>query len=119
MDTVFFEHFLHRIFPPSATNAGGFCFINLPIPLAVVHLLLGRRLLYTDLPFTAMKIDVKIMRRGQKKTKIKISFSDEEREDARRLADTVRQLFPRLGKVKESKKPEDKYGHIYIQDSKP
>ena len=51
--------------------------------------------------------------------KIKISFSDEEREDARRLADMVRQFLPRLGKVKESKKPEDKYGHIYIQDSKP
>ena len=49
--------------------------------------------------------------------KIRISFSDEEREDALRLADAVRRLFPRIGKAKESKKPEDKYGHIYLQDS--
>ena len=48
--------------------------------------------------------------------KIRISFSDEEREDALRLAETVRKLFPRIGKAKESKKPEDKYGHIYMQD---
>ena len=36
--------------------------------------------------------------------KIRISFSDEEREDALRLAETVRKLFPRIGKAKESKK---------------
>ena len=51
--------------------------------------------------------------------KIKISFSPEEREEALRLADTVRRLFPKIGNVKESKKPEDKFGHLYLQDSKP
>ena len=50
--------------------------------------------------------------------KVKISFSDEEREDARRLAEMVRQMFPGMGKEKETKKPEDKYGHIYLQDSR-
>ncbi len=49
--------------------------------------------------------------------KIKISFSDEEREEARRLADMVRKMMPDIGKIKETKKPEDKYGHIYMQDS--
>ena len=50
--------------------------------------------------------------------KIRISFSEEEAEDARRLAEEIRRLFPRLGKSKETKKPEDKYGHIYLQDSR-
>ncbi len=51
--------------------------------------------------------------------KIKISFSDGEAEDARRLADAIRQLLPSMGKAKETKKPEDKYGHIYLQDARP
>ena len=50
--------------------------------------------------------------------KIKISFSENEKEDARRLADMVRKMFPKICKVKESKKPEDKYGHIYLQDNR-
>ncbi len=50
--------------------------------------------------------------------KIKISFSDEEAEDARRLANRIRQLLPSLGKMKETKTPEDKYGHIYLQDNR-
>lgn len=50
--------------------------------------------------------------------KIKISFSDEEREDARRLAEKIRQMLPQLDKAKETKKPEDKYGHIYMQDNR-
>ena len=50
--------------------------------------------------------------------KIRISFSDEEREDARRLADMIREKMPQLGKIKEAKKPEDRYGHIYIQDNR-
>jgi cell fate regulator YaaT (PSP1 superfamily) len=66
-----------------------------------------------------MEIDAKKRFRRGRKMKIKISFSDEEREDARRLAEAMRQLFPRLGKVKESKKPEEKYGHIYMQDNRP
>ena len=50
--------------------------------------------------------------------KIKISFSQEETEDARRLADTIRREFPQIGKAKETKKPEDKYAHIYLQDNR-
>ena len=51
--------------------------------------------------------------------KIKISFSSEEREEALRLADTIRKMFPRLSRQKEAKKPEDKFGHIYLQDNRP
>ncbi len=51
--------------------------------------------------------------------KIKISFSPEERETALRLADTIRKLFPHISRAKETKKPEDKYGHIYLQDNRP
>ena len=50
--------------------------------------------------------------------KIKISFSDEETEEARRLADMIRRMFPQIDKAKETKKPEDKYTHIYLQDAK-
>ena len=38
--------------------------------------------------------------------KIKISFSDEETEEARRLADMIRRMFPQIDKAKETKKPE-------------
>ena len=51
--------------------------------------------------------------------KIKISFSQEEREEALRLADTIRKVFPHISRQKEAKKPEDKYGHIYLQDNHP
>ena len=89
----------------------------LPIPLAVVHFLLGRRLLLTYQPFQAMNIYCKTEERGLE-MKIKISFSEEEREDARRLADMIRKELPQMGKAKETKKPEDRYGHIYLQDSR-
>ncbi len=51
--------------------------------------------------------------------KIKISFSPEEREEALRLADMVRKMFPQIDRVKESKKPEEPFGHIYLQDKRP
>lgn len=51
--------------------------------------------------------------------KIKISFSPEEREDALRLADTIRRMFPHISRQKEAKKPGDKFGHIYLQDNRP